>query len=181
VIHILTGPVHSGKTTLLKNTIPLLRKEDIRIDGYLSESVWKNNECLGYELIDLKEHQAHPFILKKGKEAWEKVGPYYFVPESLSRAKKIIHRARNSDLAVVDEVGPLELAGKGIWPVLATALFSAQPDFFLVIRDTILEQYLSILKRNEVLVYTATDKITPLELTVSLRVEIEKRRQTRST
>jgi nucleoside-triphosphatase THEP1 len=156
----------------MKNTIPLLRKKDIKIDGYLSESIWKNDECLGYELIDLKEEQAHPFILKQGDKNWEKVGPYYFIPESLSR---------NSDLAVVDEVGPLELAGKGVWPALATALFRSQPDFFLVIRETVLEQYLTILKKDRVLVYTVVDKITPAEMTASLRAEIEKRRRTRST
>lgn len=176
MIYILTGPVHSGKTTLLKNAIPLLQEEGFRIDGYLSESVWKNNECLGYELVDLKEHQAHPFILKKGKEGWEKIGPYYFVPESLARAKKIIHRARSSGLAVVDEVGPLELTGRGVWPALTKALFCAQPDFFLVIRASVLEQFLPILKKDEVMVYAVADKITPPELTASLRAEIEKRR-----
>ena len=169
-----------GKTTLLKNTIPLLIDKNLRIDGYLSESVWKKNECLGYDLLDLKEQQTYPFILRKGKEGWEKIGPYYFVPQSLSRAKEIICRASNSDLAVVDEVGPLELAGKGVWPALTKALFSAQPDFLLVIRDSVLEQFLSILKRDEVLVYAVADKITPPELAASLRAEIKKRRQTRS-
>jgi iron complex transport system ATP-binding protein len=179
VIYILTGPVHSGKTTLLKNTIPLLLQKDFRIDGYLSESVWKNNECQGYKLVDLKEHQAHPFITKKGKEGWQKAGPYYFVPESLSKAKEIIRRAISSELAVIDEVGPLELAGRGVWPALAKTVFSAQPDFFLVIRDSVLEQFLSILKKDVVLVYTVVEKITPPRLAASLREKIEKRRQTR--
>lgn len=180
MIHILTGPVHSGKTTLLKNTIPLLIDKNLRIDGYLSESVWKKNECLGYDLLDLKEQRVYPFILKEGKEGWEKIGPYSLVPQSLSRAKEIIRRARNSDLAVVDEVGPLELAGKGVWSVLTEALFSAQPDFFLVIRASILERFLSIFKRDEVLVHAVADKLTPQELADSLRAEIKKRRQTRS-
>ncbi len=180
MIHILTGPVHSGKTTLLKNTIPLLREGKIRIDGYLSESIWKNDECLGYELFDLKEYQGHPFIMIKGKKSWEKIGPYYIVPESLSRAKRIIHRALNSDLAIVDEVGPLELAGKGIWPALIKALFSPQPDLFLVIRDSVLGQFLSILKRDEVLIYDVTDKLIHPELAASLLAEIKKGKVKRS-
>jgi nucleoside-triphosphatase THEP1 len=175
----LTGPVHSGKTTLLKNSIPILRNQDFTIDGYLTESVWKNNECIGYELIDLKEHRVHPFLSRNGEEEWEKIGPYFFLPESLAIAKKIIRRARGSDLAVVDEVGPLELAGKGVWPALAEAL-SSHPDFFLVIRESILAEFLSLLKRYEVLVLTVSDRMPPSELAASLRAEIEKRRKSRS-
>lgn len=180
VIHILTGPVHSGKTTLLKNTIPLLEGGNFGVDGYLSESVWKNDECLGYDLLDLKEQRSYPFITRKGKENWEKIGSYSFVPESLSRAKKIIYRASNSDLAVVDEVGPLELAGKGVWPALAKTLFFPRSDFILVMRETILKDFLFLLKKSEVLVYTVAEEKKSFESAESLRAEIEKRRKSLS-
>lgn len=179
MIHILTGPVHSGKTTLLKKTIPLLKEKALRIDGYLSESVWKNNECLGYKLVDLKNQRSYPFIAREGKEGWEKIGPFFLVPDSLSRAKKIIHRTRNSDLAVVDEVGPLELSGKGVWPSLAEAVSSPRLDLLLVIRDSVLDEFCSIFKRNAVLLYSIKEKKNPKELASFLSEEIIKRRPLR--
>jgi nucleoside-triphosphatase len=164
----------------LKNTLSMLRNRSFKIDGYLSESIWKNGECMGYKLFDLRDHREHPFISTKGGKGWEKIGPYFFLPKSLTKAKKIIRRAASADLSVVDEVGPLELAGKGVWPALAEVLFS-QPDFFLVIRESVLEEFLSILKREEVLVYSLSGKISPPELAASLRAEIEKRSELRSS
>jgi nucleoside-triphosphatase THEP1 len=179
VIHILTGPVHSGKTTLLKKIIPLLKEKGIKIDGYLSESVWKNNECFGYRLTDLKNRRSYPFILREGKEEWEKIGPFFLVPDSLSRAKEIIRRTKNSDLAVVDEVGPLELAGKGVWPSLTEAFSSPRLDLLLVIRDSVLDEFCSIFERDKVLLYPVTEKKNPKDLASSLSTEIAKRRSSR--
>lgn len=176
MIHILSGPVHSGKTTLLKNTLSSLSKKKLAIDGYISDALWENNENLGYNLFDLKSRKHHSFIRKKGEAHWEKIGPFYFLPETMDLAKRIIHRSQKADLSVVDEVGPLELEGKGIWPVLKEVLILRDPHFLLIVRDSILDRFLEKICRNDVVVYDIEQKITPQRLAKDLLQNCTERR-----
>jgi nucleoside-triphosphatase THEP1 len=176
VINILTGPVHSGKTTLLKNTIPILREKNFWVDGYLSDAIWKNEEFIGYDLIDLKDHRYHPFIRKQGQQDWQRIGPFFFLPGTLDIAKKIIHRSKKADLCVVDEVGPLELTGKGVWPILKDILMFPNPHLLLIVRDSILKKFSGNIQRGDFVVYDIEQNKTPARLAESLSQDIEKRR-----
>jgi nucleoside-triphosphatase THEP1 len=168
VIFILTGPVHSGKTTLLKNFNQQMRRKELKIDGFLSESQWKDQEILGYDLLDLTEEKSHPFIRRSGEKNWDKIGPFYFIPETLALAKKIIRRAQNADICVIDEVGPLELTGKGLWTELKKSLSRTPPHHLLVVRVSILEKFLSRINRKDVKVFDVQDKNTLDEMFKSL-------------
>jgi len=147
VINILTGPVHSGKTTFLKNSIPILREKNLGIDGYLSEAAWENKEFIGYDLVDLKENRHLPFIRKQGQQEWLRIGHFFFLPETLDIAKIIIRRSKKEGLCVVDEVGPLELKGKGVWPALEDVLMIPEQDLLLVVREAILKDFIGKMQR----------------------------------
>jgi nucleoside-triphosphatase THEP1 len=162
------GPVHSGKTTLLKNTILVLRKKNFSIDGYLSESVWENEEILGYNLFDLRDLRSFPFIRKQGQEDGETIGPFSLLPETLEIAKKIIRRSPSSDLCVVDEVGPLELTGRGVWPALKDVLRIPEQDILLVVRRSILKSFLQKIQRNDFVVYDIEQEKTPSQMAASV-------------
>lgn len=177
MLNILTGPVHSGKTTFLKNTIPVLREKKLQIDGYLSEAVWKNKEFTGYDLFDLKEYRNHPFIRKQGREEWQKIGLFFFLPETLGLAKKIIRRSKKADLCVVDEVGPLELKGKGVWPALRDILMNPKQDLLLVVRESILNDFVEKMQRDDFVVYDIEQNKVPLRMVESLMQDLEKRRK----
>lgn len=179
MIHILKGPVHSGKTTLLKKTILLLRKNHLRVDGYLSESTWKNKKFIGYDLLDLKDDRSHPFIRKRGREEWQRIGPFYFLPETLDIAKKIIHRCKEADLCVVDEVGPLELEGQGVWPALKDVLMTPGQNTLLVARESILHNLREKIQTDNVVMYDIGLHEKPARLAESLFLEVEKQRKQR--
>ena len=174
MINILTGPVHTGKTSLLKNTIPVLRKKNFMIDGYLSESIWENQEILGYNLFDLRDLRSHPFIRKQGQEDWETTGPFSLLPETLEIAKKIIRRSPSSDLCVVDEVGPLELKGDGVWPALEDVLILDKPHFFLIVRDSILKIFLEKIQRDDFVLYDIEQEKTSSRMAASLLRDLNK-------
>jgi len=167
----MTGPVHSGKTTLLKKMTQKLKQQELKIDGFLSESKWKDQKILGYDLFDLSEEKSHPFIRKKGRKDWEKKGPFYFIPETFALAKQIIRRASNTDICVIDEVGPLELSGKGLWTALKEALQTHPSSLLLVVRISILEKFLSKINRKDVRVFDIKDKDTFTEMLKSLTPE----------
>lgn len=177
MINILTGPVHSGKTTFLINTIPLLRGRNFEIDGYLSEAIWKDKEFFGYDLVDLKDHRYHPFIRKQGQQDWQRIGPFFFLPGTLDIAKKIIRRSKKADLCIVDEVGPLELTGKGVWPVLKDVLMIPKQDVLLVVREALLKNFMGKIQRDDFVVYDIEQNKKPLRMAESLMQDLEKRRK----
>ena len=147
MIHILTGPVHSGKTSLLRDSLPLLRQ--IRsLSGYLSLSLWEEGRLEGYDLYDISVSHRHPFIRRTGEEEWERIGSFYFIPWALETAREMITRAPDEggrrELRIIDEIGPLELNGRGIWPALSRTLDRAQPDLLITARNTIVDEVTSL-------------------------------------
>lgn len=158
MLYILTGPIHSGKTTLLKKVVKELKQQKQNVDGFLSEAVIKDRVMVGYDLLDLKEEKSVPFIRKEGKENWENIGSYFFIPQSLEKAKRIILQSKEDDLLVVDEVGPLELEGGGLWPALKKVIFLTRRRSLLVIRIDIVQDFLRIAKNKELKIFDVKKK-----------------------
>lgn len=158
MIFILTGAVHSGKTTLLKGTIQVFKRKKLIVHGFLSVAVFRGSERIGYDLFDLKKEQSIPLIRREGKKDWQRVGSYFFLPSGLEEAQRIISRSKNSDICVVDEIGPLELSGKGFWPALKPILFSPLTSFLISVRKSILQDFLSILEETDSKVFDIREK-----------------------
>ncbi|MGB8953351.1 MAG: nucleoside-triphosphatase [Candidatus Aminicenantales bacterium] len=156
-IYILTGKVHSGKTTFVKKTVKELKEKGIAVEGFLSERMTGDEKGQGYDLIDLSREKPVPFIRTSGQPEWPQIGPYFFDPRGLAEAQKIIRGSRRADLLVVDEVGPLELGGRGLWPALEGELFRPSKKILLVIRESLLKDFLSILNQSEVKIFKRTD------------------------
>ena len=158
MILILTGPVHSGKTTLLKKVIRELKPRNILFDGFLSESVWQEGRIFGYDLFDVKLNKTTPYLRLEGREDWERIGSYYFLPEGLTEAKRIIRRHSPTEWLIVDEIGPLELSGKGIWPPLSKVFVQNRIQILCVVRRTILENFIDLIGQPKAKVYDIQDK-----------------------
>jgi nucleoside-triphosphatase THEP1 len=158
MIFMLTGPLHSGKTALLKESVQKFKDQKIRADGFLSLAVFEDQERIGYDLFDLKKEESIPILRKIGEESWLKIGPYFFVPSGLEEAQKVISRCRAAEICVVDEVGPLELTGKGFWPALKQVLFPPVTTFLISVRESILDEFLSTLGKIETRVFDVRDK-----------------------
>jgi nucleoside-triphosphatase THEP1 len=164
VIHILIGQVHSGKTTLLQNVTTQLKRQNITVTGFLSLYTEDKGEFIGYDLYDLSREMRTPFIRKAGEEHWQRIGPYFFIPESLDHAQNIIHRSSYADICVVDEVGPLELEGRGLWPALQKVIFLSAPDYIFVVREIILENWLRKLGEIPINIFDVLDKGLSLKM-----------------
>ncbi|MFP4082962.1 MAG: nucleoside-triphosphatase [Candidatus Aminicenantes bacterium] len=158
MIFILTGPVHSGKTTLVKKVADDLKTLHFKVDGFLSEAVLENETIAGYDLSDLRKGKTFPFIRRQGAEGWERIGRFYFIPQTLAQAKDIILRSRNADMLMVDEVGPLELKGGGLWPALEQVLFSRMRPILLVVRVRIVRDFLEQMGGEKVKIFDIREK-----------------------
>jgi nucleoside-triphosphatase THEP1 len=171
MIFILTGPVHSGKTTLLKKVVRELKEQKYRIDGFLSEAVREKEETVGYDLFDLKKERTIPLIRRTGKKEWQKIGSYFFIPQGLEEAEKIILQGKEADILVVDEVGPLELSGRGYWPALKQVVFHPLNNFLLVMRINIVKDFLAMLGKSEVKIFDIKNKGIFAQLIEEIKIE----------
>ena len=171
MIFILTGPVHSGKTTLLRKLVRELKEQEYRLEGFLSEAVWEKEETVGYDLFDLKTERSIPFIRRTGEKEWQKIGPYFFIPQALAEAEKIILRSKEADILVVDEVGPLELSGKGFWPSLKKVVYRPLTSFLFVMRVNIIGGFLEMLGKGEVKIFNIKSEEVFHRLIEEIKIE----------
>ena len=139
MILVLTGPVHSGKTTLLRKLLPELEDLGLPASGYLSLLAMKEGQIVGYNLFDIRRRQSIPFLRTDGEACWEKVGGYFFLPRGLEAATAAILGSKPGEIIIVDEVGPTELAGRGVWPALHEMLSWPSFDCLLVVRRPLLD------------------------------------------
>lgn len=158
MIFVLTGPVHSGKTTLCRHVVTELKKHRIRVGGFLSLAVQKEERRIGYDLWDIEKATSRPFIRETGEDHWERIGRYFFIPEALKTAREMIKCIPKAGLFIVDEVGPLELSGRGFWPALEEAVASPEPNFLLVARASVLKELIKRLQGNPLKAYDIKDK-----------------------
>jgi nucleoside-triphosphatase THEP1 len=150
MILVLTGPVHTGKTSFLKNILPVLKAQGILVSGYLSPSVLKRGRTSGYDLFDIKTGKSVPFLRRQGRTGWQRVGPYYFLPSGLQAAEGRILSCPPGEWLVVDEVGPQELSGRGVWPALSAVLSRSELDCLLVVRKPLLDDFRGLLGKRPV-------------------------------
>jgi nucleoside-triphosphatase THEP1 len=140
MILVLTGPVHGGKTTFLERSLARWASLGLAPGGFLSIAMTGASGATGYDLLELRTGCRHPYLRREGKPDAERIGPFFFVPETLELARTIIREAEARELLVVDEVGPLELLGGGLWPALREALSRPGLRCLLVARAEILEE-----------------------------------------
>jgi len=144
MVHLITGPIDSGKTTM---AMTLFRKHGG--GGVCCPKVFQHRVTIGYDLLDLAGEQAVPFIRKAGFETgnWETadhIGPWRFNRAGFQKAGEVIQTlitARNGPV-FLDEIGPLELSGRGFAPILDTMLASGL-DCWLVVRSELLHDVMN--------------------------------------
>ncbi len=120
-LFVITGEVDSGKTALLHKVINLLQIENIGICGIVSVS--DEREKFVYYVKDISSGISTVLCTQKKIENAIKIGRYYFYSEGLSFGSQVLLKCKDSNLVIVDEVGPLELRNKG-WAKALQFLFA---------------------------------------------------------
>lgn len=138
-IHILTGPVHTGKTTRLMHWA----------------SSQKNIDGIFQPIIDEKRFLYHIAsrtlrMLESPSNSTDekviKIGNYRFSKEVFIWAQTILLNSldKNLDWLIIDEIGPLELDGSGLEPII-TKIFNESEKFsgkiLCVVRDSMIDKF----------------------------------------
>jgi nucleoside-triphosphatase THEP1 len=145
MVLVLTGPVHAGKTTFLEEACARWAARGLPCTGFLSPVVTDAGGETGYDLLELPRGPRRPYLRRRADPAAERTGPFAFVPEALDRARAILRDPGRPGLLVVDEVGPLELQGGGLWPALREEVRRPDRTVLLVVREEILDELVAAL------------------------------------
>ena len=140
---LVVGEPRSGKTSWCREYVDRQRKCGFSVGGVLSSPIDKQGQRIGFDVIDLLTGKgallARLSRLKRFK-AGEAVGDYTISRRGISFARRAIERAVESrcDWVVIDEVGPLELRGKGLMPAVELAVASPV-NVLIVVRASLKE------------------------------------------
>ena len=133
-VFLLKGPVHSGKTTALKEFC----MGRLKTGGVLSPVI---NGKRHFFDIETKETFVMEAISSESNII--QTGKFVFSEAAFNRANNIIQSciSRKFELIVIDEIGPLELRGKGFAETLQHLLSLSLPNtnLLLVVRENIVD------------------------------------------
>lgn len=143
-IFIITGKVQSGKTTFLKEVVDAIKSEKFKVAGFLCYGQFNDGERSGFILADTESLRTYQLASVSPKEGWVKFRKFYFDPEILEAGVSILLGGlrHGADLLVIDEVGPMELEGRG-WYIPVELMVKEQRKVQLwVVRENILKEVL---------------------------------------
>lgn len=114
-VFLLTGPTQSGKTTLIRDTAGLLMGKGMKVRGILAPGNFQDGKRNEFFCRDISSGKEELLSSRKPEKGWIPYGPFFFNPEIFAKGTATISNAlkENADLVILDEVGPVEMKGKG--------------------------------------------------------------------
>jgi nucleoside-triphosphatase THEP1 len=139
-IVIVTGPVHSGKSTSLGAWAKLKLEEGALIGGILNPSID------GEKWFISPEFNTRRMMSARDNEKDIRVGKYRFSATAFEWAKELLHPTPdvNYDYFIIDEIGKLELKNTGLEPAIKSVFHvfgkKTQTTVIAVVRESLVEQ-----------------------------------------
>ena len=129
MVTIITGEKDTGKTSYLAEWY----RRELRGVGFLSRKVFEEGHFLGYDLVMLPGMRAIPFIRLAGSESEKSLsedvirqGRFSFDNTAFQYASCWVNSypLQEDDPVWMDEIGALELSGRGFDELLRVALMN---------------------------------------------------------
>jgi nucleoside-triphosphatase THEP1 len=168
-VFILTGAQGAGKTSFLGRLIPLIRQQGKTVAGIIAPVVVNNGMRVGYNVEDIRSGDMLPLCRTAHRNAAMSIGPFGFDRDGLRFGAEALSldAVAQRDVVILDEIGPLELAGGGWAPALLPLLESYDGTLLLVVRPDILQKVLQHWKIQPVMVWEP-DMHQPMEIAARL-------------
>ena len=156
---IITGDKQKGKTQTAKALNGLLQSRGIAVGGVLSDRVTNGGETAGYELINIATGHRMPFLKKNEAFMDNKIGRFEIDTETLLQGQQILNPANLSihDVVVIDEVGTLELQGKGWAQALEGIMEANSLPVVLTVRAGFVDEVIQAFGIDKPLIYSISN------------------------
>ncbi|PWI48019.1 hypothetical protein CEE45_08955 [Candidatus Heimdallarchaeota archaeon B3_Heim] len=132
---LITGPHKAGKSTLCLDILNHVQTRELSTGGVIT----LQNNVRWFYLIQSKKKVLFE---ARNHESSVSIGKFRISEENLQLALQHIAQGLDCEYLFIDEIGILEMSGKGYFPVLETALTRPQGNI-IVIRESIFDNFLS--------------------------------------
>ena len=138
-IMLLTGPREVGKTTWILELCEHLRSKGRAVFGVATPKIFADGNAIGIAARDLATGRQVP-LAYIDEEPGIRIGPWRFSPEGIEFGNRACAPRPGKGPAVIDEIGPLELQGKGFSTALDGLKQGRYPQAIVVVRPKLADQ-----------------------------------------
>lgn len=132
----ISGKVGEGKTQTLQYLLSALEKKNIPYAAVLAEGRFSKHIREDFFLRLLPENRRVPLCRRAREDAWFPWRNWWFNPEAFEAGSAHLQRRLGKGhILILDEVGQLELEGKG-WANLLEHILAGQEAVLITCRDT---------------------------------------------
>jgi len=128
-IRLIIGDREEGKTAFLRKMVDDLIAEGKKVTGFVAIGIHNPDMVrTGFTIRNIETGEEAEFCVTEGDSHWEKIGRFRINPAGLAKGYEWMapERIRESDILVIDELGPLEMNGKG-WSDLILRILQEDP------------------------------------------------------
>ena len=158
-IFIVCGPVGGGKTTFTKEIIAFLRDQDINAEGILAERLMTGSDTTGYDIIDISTGKRAVFLRENEKCGKETIGKFYICSGGLDTGRSILRSlvSRDTGIVIIDEVGLLELQGRGWHDSIIKLLEKSSNHLLMTVRDKYVDEVKMKWNLTDAIIFSVAD------------------------
>lgn len=169
---VVTGPINSGKTTRLFTLCSRLDSLGFSIGGVIQVMPLPNREKRNWILSDQGTGEIRTLMTTEEMPDWVPFGRFWYDQGVFNWASEtILSHNTHYDYITVDEIGPLELQGRGLAQAYRKLVHTYRGTVITVIREELLEQVLEhfeIEKSSVAVLRSEKDMEEELEKVVSV-------------
>jgi nucleoside-triphosphatase len=141
---LLTGSPGVGKTTVLLRVVEDLKAKGRKAGGMVSCEVRSCGTRVGFEVLDLSNGRRG-WLAHMNQKSGPQIGRYTVNMADLDSvgAEAIVSAVENSDIVVIDEIGPMELFSESFRKAVRRAVESRKPVVAVVhwnAEDTLIDE-----------------------------------------
>ena len=129
VILLVTGPHGVGKTSYLRRLYYTLVDRGFSAYGVVERPFVVKDRRTAYYLELLPYNTLIPVAKRRGYTGG--LGDFEFLEEGFKRALKMLNSVK-AQCIILDEIGRLELQGRGLWPLFEWFTTKNRPDYLIL-------------------------------------------------
>jgi len=141
-IFIVTGEKGAGKTSALIEAIDKLKGAGVSVGGFISPRIRVDGKTIGYYLEGVLDGRRQILMTETEQNGFQKIGRFWLDPNVIKRVTSTIEeQALSPSVIFIDEVGRLELEGRG-WDEVLRSLLLTNVVVVLAVRMAFVDEVL---------------------------------------
>ena len=155
---VVTGPGNGGKTETTIALVDELRATDVPIFGFVQPGEFVDGQKTGFRLRDVSTGEEVGFATRGERGEGDFGTRFQFSEEGFRLGREALSRGAPGSIAIIDEIGPVELRGQGHIQAVRRAL--AMPDLLgalIVVRRALVPSLLAELDASDAVVIDVED------------------------